>query len=70
MITIKTENNNEASLNIKEGTSYTTMLLGIEMLIEALLEELPTQNIEDLLSDLRRIYLRDKGDINDRKENS
>ena len=39
MIIIKTENKNSASLNVKKGTPHTTMLLGIEMLIEALINE-------------------------------
>ena len=59
MIIIQTENENRASLDIKAGTPYITMLLGIEMLIEALLKEVPTQNIDDLLWDLKRIYIRD-----------
>lgn len=29
------------------------------MLIEALLNEVSTQNIDDLLADIRRIYIRD-----------
>lgn len=61
MIIIKTENENEASLDVKKGTPYTTMLLGIEMLIEALLKEVPSQTIDDLLEDLKRIYIRDNG---------
>jgi len=61
MITIKTENENRALLNIKKGTPHITMLLGIEMLIEVLLKEVPTQSIDDLLEDLKRIYIRDNG---------
>ena len=59
MITITKTDNNDAELIIKKGTPYKTMLLGIEMLIEALLDEVPEQNIDDLLDDLRRIYIRD-----------
>ena len=59
MIIIKTENENRASLDIKKGTPYTTMLLGIEMLIESLLKCVPSQSIDDLLFDLKRIYIRD-----------
>lgn len=61
MIIIKTENDNEASINVKKGTPHITMLLGIEMLIEVLLKEVPTQSIDDLLEDLKRIYIRDNG---------
>lgn len=65
MITIKTnKGENEyggAEINIAKGTPHTTMLLGIEMLIEALLKEVPEQNIDDLLADLKRIYERDNG---------
>lgn len=60
MITIKTVDN-DAELSIEKGTPYTTMLLGIEMLIETLLS-FTDENIDNLLSDLKRIYVRDNGD--------
>ena len=59
MIEIKTIDKNNAELHIAKGTSHTTMLLGIEMLIEALLKEVPSDSIDDLLADLKRIYIRD-----------
>ena len=59
MITITKTDKNDAELRIKAGTPRTTILLGIEMLIEALLNEVPTQNIDDLLADIKRIYIRD-----------
>lgn len=61
MITIKTveDEYGKAELKIDKGTSHTTILLGIEMLIEALLNDVPEQNIDDLLEDIRRIYIRD-----------
>lgn len=59
MITIKTIDSNNAELHIEKGTPHTTMLLGIEMLIEALLKEVPNETIDDLLDDLKRIYIRD-----------
>ncbi len=65
MITIKTIDENNAEINIKKGTSYTTMLLGIKMLIEVLLDECIANNlnIDDLLADLLKyIYQRDNGD--------
>ena len=68
MITIKTDRrckDGRINLKIAQSTPHTTILLGIEALIEALLEEVPTQNIDDLLEDLRRIYIRDNGGNND-----
>lgn len=60
MITIKTIDNNNAELIVAKGTPHTTMLLGIEMLIEALIEQSSANlNIDDLLQDLKRIYIRD-----------
>lgn len=60
MITIKTISENNAELIIEKGTPHTTMLLGIEMLIEALMKESSANlNIDDLLDDLKRIYIRD-----------
>lgn len=45
-------------IKIDKSTSHITMLLGIEMLIEALIES-SNINIDYLLADLKRIYLRD-----------
>lgn len=60
MITIKTIDKNNAELNIAKGTPHTTMLLGIEMLIEALIKDSNANlKIDDLLADLRQIYERD-----------
>jgi len=64
MITIKTipeDKYGRAEITISKNTPYTTMLLGCEMLIEALLKEALEQNIDDLLADLKRIYIRDNG---------
>lgn len=58
MIIIKEIDKNNAEIKIDKGTSHITMLLGIEMLIEALIES-SNINIDYLLSDLKRIYLRD-----------
>lgn len=59
MITIKTIDKNNAELNIAKGTPHTTMLLGIEMLIEALIKDSNANlKIDDLLADLRQIYER------------
>lgn len=68
MITIKTipeDKYGRAEINIAKGTPRTTILLGIEMLIEVLLNEVPTQNIDDLLADIKRIYIRDNGGNNE-----
>ena len=60
MITIKTIDKNNAELNIAKGTPHTTMLVGIEMLIEALIKDSNANlKIDDLLADLRQIYERD-----------
>ena len=59
MITIKTVDENNATLQVDKGTPYTTMLLGIEMLIEALIEEKKDLTIDYVLADLKRIYERD-----------
>lgn len=63
MITIKTIKENElgrAEMVIKKGTPHTTMLLGCEMLIEALMKESSANiNIDFLLDELKRIYIRD-----------
>jgi hypothetical protein len=67
MITIKTIDDNNAKINIPKGTKHTTILLGIEMLIEALMEQSSANlTIDDLLEDLKRIYLRDNGGNNEK----
>lgn len=65
MITIKTIDKNNAELNIAKGTPHTTMLLGIEMLIETLINDSSANlNIDDLLADLKQIYERDNNKEN------
>lgn len=60
MITIKDIGNERAEIQIDKGTSHTVMLLGIEMLIEILIDDSSANlNIDDLLNDLKRIYKRD-----------
>ena len=60
MITIKTVDKNNAELKIEMGTPHTTILLGIEMLIETLINDTRAGlDIDSLLSDLKRIYERD-----------
>lgn len=66
MIEIKKTEDCDAVMTIKEGTPCKTILLGIEMLIETLLEILPTMTVDDILDDVKRIYLRDN--VSNRKE--
>ena len=61
MITIKMIDENNAELVISKGTRHITILLGIEMLIESIIKD-TNLNIDDILSDLKMIYLRDNGD--------
>ena len=61
MITIKTIEKNNAEIKVEKGTPHITMLLGIEMLIETLMEQCPNLTIDTLLEDLKRIYERDNG---------
>lgn len=68
MITIKMIDDNNAEINIPKGTKHTTILLGIEMLIEAVMEQsIINLTIDDLLDDLKWIYLRDNGGKNGQK---
>lgn len=60
MITIKTIDKYNAELNVAKGTLHTTMLLGIEMLIETLIKDSSGNlNIDDVLADLKYSYERD-----------
>lgn len=62
MITIKTTEDKygRAEIIIKKGTPHTTMLLGCEMLIEAIMKESSANiTIDFLLDELKRIYIRD-----------
>lgn len=60
MITIKAIDKFNAELTVDKGTPHTIILLGIEMLIEALIKDSSANlNIDEVLEDLKRIYLRD-----------
>ena len=59
MITIKEMGNNTAKLHIEKGTPHFVYLLGLEMIMEAILKEVPTMTVDDILRDLKRIYERD-----------
>ena len=60
MITIKTipSKYGEAEINVASKTPHTTLLLGCEMLIEAIIKETGL-DIDFVLADLKRIYERD-----------
>lgn len=64
MITIKTVDNNNAELKIEKNTPHTTLLLGLEMLIEATIKE-TNMSIDDVLEDIKTIYIRDNGGENE-----
>ena len=59
MITIKTIDNNRAELHIQKGTPNTTILLGVEMLVEYIVNSNDLMDIDFVLNELKRIYLRD-----------
>lgn len=65
MITIKTVDNDKAELIIEKGTPNTTILLGVEMLIEHIVNSNDLMDIDFVLNELKRIYLRDNGGKND-----
>ncbi len=68
MITIKSLENEQAEITIEKGTDSITIFLGIQMLIEALIEQRTDLTIDLLLNDLKTIYLRDSGDKNDKND--
>jgi len=68
MITIKSLENEQAEITIEKGTDSITIFLGIQMLIEALIEQRTDLTIDLLLNDLKTIYLRDSGDKNDKRD--
>lgn len=58
MITIRKLENDQVELTIEENTPYKVFLVGLEMLLEALIKE-TNMSVDDILSDIKRIYLRD-----------
>ena len=58
MITIKETSNNGAEIHIYEGTSGTTIILGIDMLVEAIVKDIG-MSIDEVLKEVKRIYERD-----------
>lgn len=63
MIIIKKTSDYNAECKIEKGTENITILLGAEMLIEHLVE-VNGNNIDDVLEDIKRIYMRDKEEEN------
>lgn len=60
MITITSEEEgNKAKVHIQEGTPYSTIILGCEMLAELLIKEGFINNIDVLLDEIKRLYERD-----------
>jgi hypothetical protein len=57
MITIKDIGNTRAEIHIDKGTDYHVLLLGAEMLIEALVKE-KGNKFDDVMSDIKYIYER------------
>ena len=66
MIIIKTIDNDKAELRIDKGTPNTTILLGVEMLVEYIVNSNDLMDIDFVLKELKRIYLRDNGGNNEK----
>lgn len=60
-IVIEENENGEIYLKASKGIKWSTFITGIEMLIEVINREVPI-DIDDILEDIKRIYLRDKRD--------
>ena len=58
MITMKNLENDQVELKIQKNTPYKVFLVGLVMLLEALVKE-TNMSVDDILSDIKRIYLRD-----------
>lgn len=66
MKTIKIIQNDDGSvlLKAKKGVNLSTLIVGIEMLIETIMVDDSFQgNIDDILDDVKRIYVRDNINI-------
>lgn len=58
MIKIHTNKDDTVQINISKGTPHQEFILGLEMLIEVIIEE-TGMSIDDVLSDVKQIYERD-----------
>lgn len=66
MKTIKIIQNDDGGVILKapKGVSFSTFIVGIEMLIETLMDDDSFHgDIDDILDDIRRIYVRDNTNI-------
>ena len=62
-IIITEEDDGKISLRAKKGIKWSTFITGIEMILEVLKENAINEiSIDDILDDIKRIYLRDKED--------
>lgn len=70
-IIIEEHEDGTISLNAKSGIKWSTFITGIEMLIECIKDsaEVPIE-IDDILNDIKRIYLRDKKENKNDKKTS
>ena len=59
MIKIHTVEENKVEMKIEPHTPHQELILGLEMLIEAIVNETKL-SIDDVLEDVKRIYERDK----------
>ena len=60
-IIITEEEDGKISLRAKKGIKWSTFIAGIEMILEVLKENAINEiSIDDILDDIKRIYLRDK----------
>lgn len=60
MIKIKEEQDGKVSIRADKGTKWNTFIVGIELMIETLLDNSKAHTtIDDVLADVKRIYERD-----------
>ena len=63
MIEIKEEQDGKVSIRADKGTKWNTFIVGIELMIETLLDNSKAHTtIDDILSDVKRIYERDRNE--------
>lgn len=63
MIEIKEEQDGKVSIRADKGTKWNTFIVGIELMIETLLDNSKAHTtIDDILADVKRIYERDRNE--------
>lgn len=66
MIEIKELQNGELSMKINKGTKWITFINGATMLVETIMENVKEDvTIDDILDDIKRLYLKNNGDGNE-----